>query len=170
MKDRQPTRPGRVAITDEITNETRYATIEMADEPTEEGTIFNKVLMDHLVAAYGTTTGTASALLLDGDGGFTLTDGATIRFKLHVENSTNATINVNGKGGKALMQTPTKPLIQKYPAGTWLVATYCADQDFFLLRGSSSGAMQKYGNGPRKISTFELFMHGFNPYYTKGGY
>ncbi len=38
MYNRQPTRPGRVAITDEITGETRYATIEMADEPTVEGT------------------------------------------------------------------------------------------------------------------------------------
>lgn len=38
MEDRQPTRPGRVAITDELTGETRYATIEMADDPTKDGT------------------------------------------------------------------------------------------------------------------------------------
>lgn len=169
MRDRTPQNPGRVAITDEQTNETRYATLEMADNPTEEGTPFNKVLMDHLIAAYGTTTGTASALQLAGDGGFTLTDGATIRFKLHVENAPNATINVNGKGAKALMQMPNKPLTQKYPAGTWLVAIYCADQDFFLLQGSSSGTKRKYGNGPGQISTFELYMNGFNPNYNGFG-
>lgn len=27
--------------------------------------------------------------------------------------------------------------------------------------------VQKYGNGAGQISTFELFMHGFDPYYTK---
>lgn len=31
----------------------------------------------------------------------------------------------------------------------------------------SSG--KKYGNGPGQISTYELAMHKFNPYYTKGG-
>ena len=37
MKDRQPTRPGRVKITPE-NGEAYYATMEMADEPTEAGT------------------------------------------------------------------------------------------------------------------------------------
>lgn len=37
MKDRQPTRPGRVKITPE-SGEAYYAVLEMADEPTEVGT------------------------------------------------------------------------------------------------------------------------------------
>lgn len=54
MTDRQPTKPGRVAITDEVTKETRFATIQMADEPTDDGTPPIKVnlLTDKTSAKY----------------------------------------------------------------------------------------------------------------------
>ena len=43
MTDRQPTKPGRIALTDEQTNVTKYYTMEMADEPTDVGTPPTKV-------------------------------------------------------------------------------------------------------------------------------
>ena len=54
MKDRQPTRPGRVKITPE-NGEAYYATMEMADEPTEVGTppTKAKLLTDATAALYG---------------------------------------------------------------------------------------------------------------------
>ena len=41
MKDRVPTNPGRVKLT-AITNQPNYYTLELADNPTEEGTPLNK--------------------------------------------------------------------------------------------------------------------------------
>ena len=54
MKDRQPTRPGRVRITPE-SGEAYYAVMEMADEPTEVGTPPTKVnlLKDSTAALLG---------------------------------------------------------------------------------------------------------------------
>lgn len=54
MKDRQPTRPGRVRITPE-NGEAYYAVMEMADEPTEVGTppIKANLLKDSTAALLG---------------------------------------------------------------------------------------------------------------------
>ena len=54
MKDRQPTRPGRVKIIPE-NGEAYYATMEMADEPTEAGTPPTKanLLKDSTAALLG---------------------------------------------------------------------------------------------------------------------
>lgn len=54
MKDRQPTRPGRVKITPEE-GDAYYAVMEMADEPTEAGTPPTKVnlLKDSTAAMFG---------------------------------------------------------------------------------------------------------------------
>lgn len=54
MKDRQPTRPGRVKITPE-SGEAFYAVMEMADEPTEVGTPPTKanLLKDTTAALFG---------------------------------------------------------------------------------------------------------------------
>ena len=42
MTDRAPTKPGRIALTDEETNITKYYRMTMADDPTEVGTELNK--------------------------------------------------------------------------------------------------------------------------------
>lgn len=57
MKDRIPTKPGRVALTDEETNVTKYYIMAMADEPVEEGTELNKatLLTDATAGLFGLT-------------------------------------------------------------------------------------------------------------------
>lgn len=110
----------------------------MADEPTEVGTALNKALFDRVIAAYGTTTGTATAYALAGDGGFTLSDGAFVRFKLHVDSGATPTLNVNGTGAKALMADYYTPMDAGIKAGTWVNAVYCADFGFFVLSGSKA--------------------------------
>ena len=57
MKDRQPTRPGRVKLT-RAGGTVEYVTIERADEPTEAGTPLNKgtFLQDDTAALYGKGT------------------------------------------------------------------------------------------------------------------
>jgi hypothetical protein len=132
MKDRIPTYPGRVKLVPLSGN---YYDMSMADEPTEAGTALNKALFDHVIAAVGTTAGTATALTLAGDGGFSLADGATIRFKLHVQSGASPTINVNGTGAKPL-RSANGVAMQVTPAGAWVVATYSSTLDFFVLASS----------------------------------
>lgn len=99
-----------------------YATLTRADDPLVEGTALNKAKMDELLAATGTTTGTAATLKL-AQSGFVLRDGATIRFKLHVAvNTDTVTLNVAGTGAK-----PLKGLDGEYinaAAGAELQAVY----------------------------------------------
>ena len=135
MKDRIPLNPGRVKLTP-VEGETDLFDMEMADNPTELGTALNKSLFDHVIAAVGTTAGTATALTLAGDGGFGLVDGATIRFKLHVQSGASPTINVNGTGAKPL-RSANGVAMQSTPAGAWVVATYSSTLDFFVLASSA---------------------------------
>lgn len=135
MKDRIPLNPGRVRLTP-VTGETNLFDMEMADNPTELGTALNKALFDHAFAAIGTTAGTATALTLAGDGGFSLVDGATIRFKLHTQSGASPTINVNGTGAKPL-RSANGIAMQSTPAGAWVVATYSSTLDFFVLASSA---------------------------------
>lgn len=64
MKDRIPTKPGRMKLTDEVTGVVSYVIAEMADEPVETGTDLNKanLLTDAtaalLAGAFGTTPDT----------------------------------------------------------------------------------------------------------------
>lgn len=55
MRDRVPQKPGRIALTDEQTGETRYYTMARADNPTEPGTPLNKasLLTDATCSALG---------------------------------------------------------------------------------------------------------------------
>lgn len=122
-----------------------------------EGMPINKQAMDECLAASGVTAGTATAFTL-AQPGFVLADGALIRFRLHVDSGATPTINVNGTGAKALMQTKYKPMKTTF-AGTWVTAVYSSTLGFFVLQGSDARTF-RYGNGPGQISTFELYLCG----------
>lgn len=155
-RNRTPTRPGRVLITPE--NGTAfYGTLVRADEPTDEGCPVDKVTLDEMLAASGTTAGIATALTLAL--GFQLVDGASIRFKLHVDSGATPTINVNGTGAKALMATKFKPMKTTF-AGTWVTAIYSSTLDFFVLQGSTA-TDGNFGNGTGQISSLELMTCAF---------
>ena len=127
----------------------------------------DKAAMDECLAASGTTGGSATALTLV-QPNFALFDGALIRFKLHVDSGATPTINVNGTGAKALMQSKTKSMKAATPAGTWLTAIYSSTFDFFVLQGSSNSALSRYGNEIGQISTFELaYLGNFSPWYVR---
>lgn len=138
MKDRVSTYAGRVQLVP-VAGQTNTYTLSMADDPTEAGTPLNKALFDFALAAIGTTAGTSTAFTLAGDGGFTLVDGATIRFKLHTASGDSPTINVNGTGAKAI-KTPDGSAMPETAAGTWIVATYSSTLGFFVLSGVSGSA------------------------------
>lgn len=146
-------------MTNETTGEISYVYLEAADEPTEEGTPLNKATFDYAIAAMGETAGTATALTLAGDGGFTLVDGATIRFKLHVQSGTSPTINVNSTGAKALKNADGSDMPET-PAGTWVVATYSSTLGFFVSSGVSSPP------APDFIPDYIAALMGWTPLYS----
>nr|DAH87270.1 MAG TPA: hypothetical protein [Caudoviricetes sp.] len=120
-----------------------------------EGMPINKQSMDECLAASGVTAGTAVALTL-AQPGFVLADGALVRIKLHVDSGATPTLNINGAGARALMQSKTKPFKAGTPAGTWVTFVYSSDFGFFLQQGSSGESNLRFGNGPGQISSFEL--------------
>lgn len=153
-----------------LPNGTKVATdaqIVLKNPVLQQGMPFNKALVDEVLAASGVTSGSATSLVL-AQTGFVLVDGATIRFKLHVDSGATPTINVNGTGAKAIMSTKYKPLKASTPAGTWLTAVYSTTFGFFVLQGSGAGGEGRYGNGVNQVSTFELFLMGHqNPYFSR---
>ena len=124
----------------------------------QRGMNVDKTAIDECLAASGTTEGTASAFTLTQDN-FALFDGALVRIKLHVDSGATPTLNINGTGAKALMQSKTKPFKAGIPAGTWVTFVYSSDFGFFLQQGSS-GCSLRFGNEPGQISSFELMFLG----------
>ena len=123
------------------------------------GMAVDKAAMDECLAASGTTAGSATAFTL-AQPNFALFDGALVRIKLHVDSGATPTLNINGTGAKALMQSKTKPFKAGIPAGTWVTFVYSSDFGFFLQQGSGSGSNLRFGNEPGQISSFELMFCG----------
>lgn len=125
----------------------------------QPGMPVNKVAMDECLAASGTTTGTNTHYLLE-QPSFVFFDGATVRFKLHVDSGATPTLNINGTGAKALMQNKNKPMRAGLSAGLWFTATYSSTFDFFVLQGSGTSSNSRFGNDVGQISSYEMFMVG----------
>lgn len=124
----------------------------------QRGMPVDKAAMDECLAASGTTAGSATAFTLT-QPNFALFDGALVRIKLHVDSGATPTLNINGTGAKALMQSKIKPFKAGIPAGTWVTFVYSSDFGFFLQQGSS-GSNLRFGNEPGQISSFELMFCG----------
>lgn len=128
----------------------------------QAGTALNKAKLDELLAASGTSAGTATALTLAQEG-FTLTDGAVVRIKLHTDLQGGATLNVAGTGAKPIYTAKGKAVAGGYRAGSWLTLIYNGTN--FILQGEGGGE-SRYGNGIGQISTYELMVIGnFSPFY-----
>ena len=130
--DRTPTQPGRRQLVPEDGQAAFFATVSFADNPTNEGALVNKAMLDEFLAASGITTGTATALTL-AQTGFALADGAPIRFKLHVD-TTGCTLNVQNTGAKPLFAVSRAGLASfTAKAGMWLTAVYSQTLDAYCL-------------------------------------
>lgn len=116
----------------------------------------------NIMAAKGNAAGTATALTL-AKTGFTLTDGAKVRFKLPVAIGSNATLNVNGTGAKPLKYPDGTPVSSGAVAGSWLEAIYSSTLASFILldKGGGGGSSGRaFGNKKGQFSTWELYMTG----------
>lgn len=111
----------------------QYRYLILDDDPTEVGTPLNAALFNYFNAAVGTTAGTSANYTLAGDGGFSLADGATVRFKLHTDTASGATLDVNSTGALPMILSTGVALPAGIKAGTWLTATYSASANSFIV-------------------------------------
>jgi len=103
----------------------------------EIGTKQTKAVWDELLAASGITAGTSSALTL-AQAGFSLVDGATIRFKLHADMDKGATLNVAATGAKSVVDQLGNP--QRALAGSYCTVVYSSTTENFILQGRGEAA------------------------------
>lgn len=107
----------------------------LKNEVLQQGTPYNKKVLDELLAASGVTTGSENAYELAQEG-YILEDGATVRFKLHIASGAGPTLNVNGTGAKPLMSTATKYMKVGTDAGMWITAIYNATMGAYIVQGN----------------------------------
>lgn len=96
----------------------------------------------------GVTTGTASALTLTYTG-FKLEDGAEVRFRLHVDSTGSATLNVNSTGVKTIKTSWGDAFPSGIVTGTWLTVIYSSVLDCYVLQGvdvNPAGKVNKSGD------------------------
>ena len=144
VKDRSVQYPNRYQLTTVAGQSNTYDLTPVPGTIAEEGTPVNKALLDQYLAASGTTAGTASALTL-AQSGFSLTDGAYVRARLHTAIKNSATLNVNGTGAKSVVAADGKaPYLS---SGSYLVVVYssasgkyhCLTEGSVTVSGSYTG-------------------------------
>ena len=129
----------------------QYRYLILDDDPTEVGTPLNAALFNYFNAAVGTTAGTSANYTLAGDGGFSLADGATVRFKLHTDTASGATLDVNSTGALPMILDVGFAIPAGIQAGTWVTATYCSALNAYLVSFAppavtlASGALTQAG-------------------------
>lgn len=103
----------------------------------QQGMPFSAPLMNEVLAASGTTAGTASALTL-AQTGFVLTDGATVRIKLHVDSGATPTLNINGTGAKRVETAQSRDVFGYFngKAGVWYELIYSSAQNAYLYNAA----------------------------------
>lgn len=124
---------------------------------------------------YGLAVGeNDKTLVLPTDPAYPITyiDGFAISFKNDEENTGLTTIDINGLGPKDLLLSNGKPVPVRYlKENSVYTARYNGTSFILQGEGGDDGSKNaKYGNGVGQITTFELFMHGFDPSYNGGGY
>ena len=118
-----------------------------------------------------TTGGTGSTLTATVTN-FTLSDGATVRIKLHTEISAGATLNVNSLGAKTILTSKGTSIPSGAITGSYLTLIYNGTS--FILQGEggeASTSIRRYGSNheAQKISTFQVLMNCTSDFFKTGG-
>ena len=92
---------------------------------------------DKMISGYGTTSGTASAYVVNLVGKETMTpvDGMMIKVKFHVDSNEEPTINVNGSGAKNIFTENGLKVLGKIRAGAWVILMKSDALDGWVLQG-----------------------------------
>ena len=92
---------------------------------------------DKMISGYGTTSGTASAYVVNLIGKETMTpvDGMMIKVKFHVDSNEEPTINVNGSGAKNIFTENGLKVLFNIGANVWVILMYSSALDGWLIQG-----------------------------------
>ena len=92
---------------------------------------------DKMISGYGTTSGTASAYVVNLVGKETMTpvDGMMIKVKFHVDSNEEPTINVNGSGAKNIFTENGLKVLGKVRAGAWVMLMKSDALNGWVLQG-----------------------------------
>ena len=92
---------------------------------------------DKMISGYGTTSGTASAYVVNLVGKETMTpvDGMMIKVKFHVDSNEEPTINVNGSGAKNIFTENGLKVLGTIKAGAWVLLMKSDALDGWVLQG-----------------------------------
>ena len=123
--------------------------LELANAVTQMGTPVNAAALNEMLAASGITSGSSTAYTLAQEG-FSLFDGAAVRFRLHVASGVKPTLNVNGTGAKALVDAFGDAMQAEAAAGSWIEATYSEKNDSYVV------GIMKYQEFPRRPDIVDI--------------
>lgn len=92
---------------------------------------------DKMISGYGTTSGTASAYVVNLVGKETMTpvDGMMIKVKFHVDSNEEPTINVNGSGAKNIFTENGLKVLGTIKTGAWAILMKSDSLDGWVLQG-----------------------------------
>lgn len=128
--------------------------LELANVVAQMGTPVNAAALNEMLAASGVTAGAASAYTLAQEG-FSLFDGAPVRFRIHTASGANATLNVNGTGAKPIKTIIGDSMPSGIPAGMWVNVIYSTTADAYILTGGSvsSAQIDAWNEKPTTVQT-----------------
>ena len=92
---------------------------------------------DKMISGYGTTSGTASAYVVNlvGKESMTPVDGMMIKVKFHVDSNEEPTINVNGSGAKNIFTENGLKVLGTIKTGAWVLLMKSDSLDGWVLQG-----------------------------------
>lgn len=92
---------------------------------------------DKMISGYGTTSGTASAYVVNLVGKETMTpvDGMMIKVKFHVDSNEEPTINVNGSGAKNIFTENGLKVLGTIKTGAWVLLMKSDALDGWVMQG-----------------------------------
>lgn len=92
---------------------------------------------DKMISGYGTTSGTASAYVVNLVGKETMTpvDGMMIKVKFHVDSNEEPTINVNGSGAKNIFTENGLKVLGTIKTGAWVILMKSDSLDGWVMQG-----------------------------------
>lgn len=119
-----------------LTNQTIADNIGVSDIDAQ--TVLESVsATDKMISGYGTTSGTASAYVVNLVGKETMTpvDGMMIKVKFHVDSNEEPTINVNGSGAKNIFTENGLKVLGTIKTGAWVLLIKSDALDGWVLQG-----------------------------------
>lgn len=119
-----------------LTNQTIADNVGVSDIDAQ--TVLESVsATDKMISGYGTTSGTASAYMVNlvGKESMTPVDGMMIKVKFHIDSNEEPTINVNGSGAKNIFTENGLKVLFHIGANVWVILMYSSALNGWIIQG-----------------------------------